>query len=104
MAPLPPRNHRITFEAAAEMTRRYRSSSKAWPVRAGAFHADQVRELLAQKGCAALRVWYGINEKDEHVLILIGADGDDKDMKGGVLLEVSFPCPPMCGDGNGLNG
>jgi len=72
-------------------------------VKAGAFHADQVRGLLAQPGCVALRIYYGKNADGSDALILTGMDANDKELTGGVLLEFSLPCPPFCDDGSALN-
>ena len=101
--PLPPRDHRISLEAAALLTRRYREDAGKGAQKAGAFHADQVGELLAQKGCVALRIYYGKSEDGTDTIILVGVDANDKDITGGVLLEFGFPCPPLCDDGSGLN-
>ena len=98
----PPRNHGIALEAAAAMTRQFRSKSPAG-AKAGAFHADQVRELLEQKGCVALRVYNATNEKGEDGFVIVGVDENDQDMTGGVLLEFSYLCPPFCATGSALN-
>lgn len=98
----PPRNHRIPLAEAAAMTRSWRQRSPG-ATKAGAFHADQVRELLAQKGCVAFRVYNGVNDNGEDSYVLVGVDENDKDMTGGVLLEFHFPCPPFCDDGSALN-
>ena len=42
---LPARNHRITLQEAAAHTRRHREA-KVHEIKAGAFHKDQVLELL----------------------------------------------------------
>jgi hypothetical protein len=101
---LPPRDHRISLEAAAGFTRRYRQGAGENAQKAGAFHADQVQQLLAQPGCDALRIYYAIDDKGQETFVLVGVDGNDKDMTGGTLLEFGFPCPPFCDDGSGLNG
>lgn len=101
--PLPPRDHKISLEDAAALTRRYRDGAGKGAEKAGAFHADQVRGLLAQPGCAAFRIYYGIQEDGRDALILVGVDGNDRDMTGGVLLEWHFPCPPICEEGSALN-
>jgi len=101
---LPVRDHRISLDAAATLTRRYRDGAGKDPVKAGAFHADQVRQLLAQPGCVALRIYYGRQEDTTPALVLVGLDANDKELTdGGMLLEVCFPCPPFCTDGV-LNG
>jgi hypothetical protein len=101
--PLPPRNHRISIADAAAMTRKWREQSPK-AAKAGAFHADQVRELLTQPGCVALRIYNGVNDAGETQLILVGVNDKDQDMTGGVLLEFTFLCPPFCSDGSQLNG
>jgi hypothetical protein len=100
---LPPRDHHISLEAAAALTRRYRDVAGKAAQKAGAFHADQVGELLAQPGCVALRIYYGKDESGENTLVLVGVDGNDKDMTGGVLLDFIFPCPPVCTEDSPLN-
>ncbi len=100
--PLPARNHRIALNDAAAMTRRWRQRDPG-AIKAGAFHADQVRELLAQPGCVAFRIYTGLNDKDETQFVLVGVDAKDQDMTAGILLEFHFPCPPFCDDGSGLN-
>ena len=101
--PLPPRDHRIPLEAATALSRRFREQTEKSLERAGAFHADQVRELLAQKGCVALRIYYGRQSDGRDSPILVGVDAGDRDMTGGILLEFNYPCPPFCDPGSALN-
>jgi hypothetical protein len=99
---LPPRDHRIALADAAALTSRYRAA-KISDVKAGAFHKDQVLELLNQPGCVALRVYFGREEAGAPSLVLTGVDKADNDLTGGTILEKHLPCPPYCGDGNVLN-
>ena len=101
--PLPPRDHRIPLEAATALTRRFREQIDKSAERAGAFHANQVRDLLAQKGCMALRIYYGRQSGGLDSLVLVGVDENDKDMTGGILLEFMYPCPPFCDPGSAVN-
>ena len=105
MPPLEPRDHSVSLTEAAAHTRRHRQATgKAREAdHAGAFHADQVMALLKQKGCTALRIYHGRTEQGRRSLVLVGVDGQGNDMTAGTLLEVCFPCPPFCGDGNALN-
>jgi len=98
---LPPRDHRISLADAAAHTRRHREA-KALPVTAGAFHADQVRALLAQPGCALLRIYHGRDEQGAPTMILVGADAEGDDLVTGTILEWDHPCPPFCSTGNAL--
>jgi hypothetical protein len=98
---LPPRDHHIALADAAALTKRHQSTDvKA--VKSGAFHGDQVLKLLAQKGCVALRIHYGRNTDGSPALVLTGVDATDSDLTGEIL-EMHYPCPPYCGDGNSLN-
>jgi hypothetical protein len=99
---LPPRNHRISMKDAAAHTKRYRDAKKS-EVKAGAFHKDQVLELLNQKGCVALRIYYGVDTAGAPSLVLTGVDASDSDLTAGTILEVLWPCPPFCGVANALN-
>jgi hypothetical protein len=100
---LPARDHRISLDAAAALTRRYREGAGKDPVKAGAFHADQVKQLLAQTGCVALRIYYARQEDSTPAMVLVGLDANDQELSG-MLLEFCFPCPPFCTDGSALNG
>ena len=92
---LPPRNHRITLEEAAAHTKRHRDA-KIFETKAGAFHKDQVLELLNQPGCVALRIYYGRDKEGNPTVVLAGMDSADNDLTTGVLLELWYPCPPLC--------
>lgn len=100
---LPSRNHLISLSAAADETRRHRESAPDVE-RGGAFHAGQVRELLAQPECEALRCYYGMEESGARNLVLVGVAAGGSEMSDGIILELRYPCPPFCGDGSLLNG
>ncbi len=95
MPALPDRDHSITLTEAAEMTRRWR---RAQPnaEKAGAFHADQVKALLDQPGCAALRYYHALNEDGSYAIILVAVDHAGCDLTDGIMLERHWPCPPAC--------
>ena len=99
---LPKRNHRITLEEAAAHTRRHREAH-IHDIKAGAFHKDQVLELLNQPGCVGLRIYHGRDKEGNPNLVLAGIDAADNDLTAGTLLEWSYPCPPFCGAPNALN-
>ncbi len=98
---LPPRDHHITLAQAAALTRRHREA-KPFPEKSGAFHKDQVLQLLAQEGCVGLRIHYGRNADGSPALILTGMDANDSDLTGEIL-EQHYPCPPFCGGATMLN-
>ena len=101
---LPARNHRISLDEAAAHTRRHREA-KVHAITAGAFHKDQVLELLNQAGCVGLRVHLGRNPDASPTVVLTGIDQADSDLVNkAVILEQWVPCPPFCGAQNALNG
>jgi predicted short-subunit dehydrogenase-like oxidoreductase (DUF2520 family) len=98
---LPPRDHHIGLAEAAALTKRHRDA-KVSAVKSGAFHKDQVLKLLGQPGCVALRIHFGRNADGSPALVLTGMDTADNDLTGDIL-EIHYPCPPVCGAANPLN-
>jgi hypothetical protein len=99
---LPTRNHHIALAEAARMTRRFRETHPA-AEKGGAFHANQVRELLGQRGCTALRYYHALDAAEQQAIVLVGVDTNGADLTDGVLMELHFPCPPYCGGWSELN-
>jgi len=99
---LPARDHRISLTDAAALTKSYRAA-KVSEEKAGSIHRDQVLELLNQKGCVGLRVYYGRNPDGSPALVLTGIDAADNDLTASTILEKLWPCPPYCGSANPLN-
>lgn len=99
---LPPRDHHISLAEAAALTKRHRDA-KVSAEKSGAFHKDQVLKLLGQAGCVGLRIHYGRNADGSPALVLTGIDATDADLTGEIL-EMHFPCPPLCDATSPLNG
>jgi hypothetical protein len=99
---LPPRTHRISLKDAAVLTKRHRDA-KVSEVKSGAFHKDQVLELLNQAGCVGLRIHYAREASGSPTLVLTGIDAANNDLTDGTILDVHYPCPPFCGAANPLN-
>ena len=104
MAIPPKRDHGITLEAAEALTRRYRDKAGPGAQRASMFPRDVFTALLAQPGCLGIRIYNGESDKGERVSVLVGVDAEGNNMESGLLFDWSFPCPPYCGGGGGLNG
>jgi hypothetical protein len=77
------------------MIRRYRESASD-PVRALLFHQAPVASLLAQPGCAGVRIYPGRDSAGSLHLVLVGVDVHGEDQTAGVLLQEGWPCPPFC--------
>lgn len=112
MPPLPSRDHRIPLSAAVAMTRRYRASARPGAFRAGCFPSKVFENLLAQKGCAGIRIYLGCHEDDALSLVMVAVDADGRDIvpgsdgkyQEGAVVQDTIECPPFCDGGSPLNG
>ena len=104
MALPPTRDHAITLDAAAALTRRYRAKAGPGAQRASMFPREVFTALLAQPGCVGVRIYNGLAEGGETQTVLVGVDAEGNNMESGLLFDWSAPCPPYCGGGGGLNG
>jgi hypothetical protein len=50
-----------------------------------------------------LRFYQGRNADGSFAMVLVGVDDTGNDMTDGDILEQHYPCPPYCGDPDGLN-
>jgi hypothetical protein len=98
-----PRDHRISLNDAAALTKRYQGQTGKEAPRCALFLRRLIDELLAQPGCSGVRAYYGRTLTDEDTLVLVGVDQKGDDMTDGTLLEDPFWCPPFCSGGNALN-
>jgi hypothetical protein len=103
MALPPARDHKITLVEAIALTRRFRETASPNSERGGMFHRAALDELLRQPGCAGVRLYHGRNPDGSAALLLVGVDEQGNDMTDGTILERQYPCPPYCGDPDGLN-
>ncbi len=100
----PNRDHTISLDAAAAMTRRYREAAGADAQRATMFPRQVFDVLLAQPGCVVIRMYYGQTEGGGRELVLVGVDSTGNDMTSAALFDYGLPCPPYCGGDSPLNG
>lgn len=81
------------------MTLKYRESHKETdplPL-SETFNRAELDELLAQPGCAGIRIYYGKSDDGLLHAVLIGVDKNDNDLlENGQILEDSRRCPPVC--------
>lgn len=98
-------DHEISFNDAAILTKRYRDQMSSGDCKGGYFSRDAIESLLAQDGCVGIRYYYGLDQSDTQVLVVVGVDADENDLIGNdnVCIEMSILCPEHCGDSNILN-
>ncbi|HKV76030.1 MAG TPA: hypothetical protein VJN95_16050 [Gemmatimonadales bacterium] len=106
MATPPPRDHRITIDEGAAHTRRFREVNPGTKTpKAGMFwRSGGLDELMAQKGCAGLRVYFGRDTAGAGHLVLVAVDAQGDDLSTGTVLEQELPCPPFCSTTGPLAG
>jgi hypothetical protein len=114
----------ISLQQAIDMTTRYRQNREAVtnPVYAGqdilsicdTLNKTAVATLLAKPGCAAIRLYYGMNEQLQVRPILVAVNANDEDMlpdiatldsddPGEDIVDDAIKCPPLCPPPSRLN-
>ena len=96
-------DHSISLSDAAELTRKYRKTAGSNAVLATAFKKETVAQILEQKDCIGLRIYYGKKDNGDPTLILVGINSKDNDITDGILAEFGAQCPPWCPESNDLN-
>jgi hypothetical protein len=92
------RDHRITRAQAKQMCKNHKDADKGKSkLKAGAFTREIIDEILAQAGCAGLRIYLGRTDAGEETLMLVGTDADGNDLANGTIADHLYPCPPFCG-------
>lgn len=93
----------VSLTEAAAWTANYRS---AYPnsVKAHFAGKDNINSILNQTGCVGVRMYHGIDDDDQQVLILVGVNADERDMTSGIIVERLPFCPPVCDPNSSLNG
>ncbi len=119
-------SHFITLEKAKQMTSLYRKEKEnllkpeqkdknILPV-AETFERIAFDTLLAKKGCASIRIYYGMDEELKVHAIIVGADesgtdiiatqvSDSSSLEGGAdddIVEEGQRCPTVCPPSSGL--
>jgi hypothetical protein len=103
------RDHLISVAQAVAMTSQFRAAAKSEDVRAWLFDRRSVDVILAQPGCAGLRIYRAVGQDGPQV-VLVGTDKDGNDLvpakatDPGLVAERAWPCPPDCGKASILGG
>ena len=99
---LPPKkDHRISLAEASELTKGHRAAHAGTP-KAHPFHREAFESLLAQPGCAALRIYHGKDANGAQHCVMVGVDQHGSDMTSAGVMQQSYPCPPYCDEKSAL--
>ncbi len=85
----------ISLVEAKAKTRRHRAKMSPKDLKAFFFGKDKLKEILNQKDCVGLRVYYGANADQTPELVIVGVTEDMNDISTKIL-DRAFPCPPYC--------
>jgi hypothetical protein len=88
--------HEITLADAVKYVQNFRKTTPTPEIKGGTFDRAAIDKILAQSGCASLRIYYGKDENGKPNLVLVGIDKDGKDMTKSAIMERQAPCPPYC--------
>lgn len=94
-----PRDHRITLQEGVAMVRRYRERHPE-AIHASMFDRAIFDQILAQPGCAGVRMYYAERADGAQALVLVGVDIHGNDLDDGEIGDTHFPCPPFCSVGS----
>jgi hypothetical protein len=119
---LPTNSHFISLEQGVEMTSLYRAEKEAilaTPFQnqnilpnSETFKRDDIDTLLAQEGCAGLRIYYGMKESLQVHAIMVAVNSSNEDIlpeseslveEGGDIVEEGQRCPDFCPPPSPLN-
>ena len=104
MALPPKKDHRISLADAAALTKGHRAAAAANEAKAHYFSRDAFDAMLAQPGCAGIRIYHGRGTDGAKQMVLVGVDGQGADMTSGAIMEQGLPCPPWCDTQSALQG
>ena len=71
MAFPPKQDHRISLAAAAALTKAHRANAAQDEVKGEMWPRDVFETLLAQPGCAGIRIYHGRGPKGEKQLVMV---------------------------------
>ncbi len=91
----------IDLRTAGTWTSNYQEQNEGG-VKAHFYGKNKLNQILNQTGCVGIRIYRAIDDVGADVLVLVGVDGEENNMEGGVILENGTPCPPRCGTSSSL--
>lgn len=103
----------VSLATAKRWTKNYRDANPGKEViRAHFFGKEKIDKLLGQPGVVGMRVYFGIDDEKNNVVVLVATKEDENniyasneesaDEDGPFILNDSVWCPPFCPQENGL--
>ena len=113
-------SHLVTLAAAIDLTTDFRSNRNSilqtgfqnqdiLPL-SETFNVDDINLLIGQTGCAAMRIYYGMDENSKLHAVLVAVNEDNEDIlpslvsdNDDIILEEGQRCPVICPASSPLN-
>lgn len=95
--------HQISLEEAIKLVVNFRNKVGGEGVKAHFIGKEAILKVLEQENCVGVRIYYAENDEGKPELIIVGVNGNGKDLVEGLILERTWPCPPYCDGESRLN-
>jgi hypothetical protein len=92
----------ITLQDASVLTANYRTNNPGAPL-AQFMGKDLLEQILAQRDCMGIRVYYGEEDDGTPRLVFVGANDQENDQVNGTIADRAKLCPTNCSNLNALN-
>jgi len=92
-------HHQVTQTQAQRWTAEFQKTAGDGELIAGYFGRNIFEKILNQEGATGVRIYKAKHDNGEEVFVLVGVDGEGKDIASGVVGEGILPCPPICDNG-----
>ncbi len=89
-------NFIITLSNAKALVSNYQQTASSGNILAQYFGKDALQVVLNQANCIGIRIYNGKNNSGSQTFVIVGVDNNGHDMTNGPLLDLGFPCPPLC--------
>lgn len=100
----PARDHTISQAEAARWVGSFQAAAGEGDHLSTAFNRTALDKLLAQEGCAGIRVYRALHEDGTPTLVMVGVDAAGEDLAGpqAVFIQNGTNCPPFCAQASWL--
>jgi len=94
----PSANHAISKAEAAKLVGAFRKAASPGAHQSTAFNRSAFESILAQPGCAGIRIYRAAHEDGTATMVLVGVDASGHDLAGQEALcaQNGTNCPPFC--------
>jgi hypothetical protein len=93
----------IPLEEAIQWTSAWRAARGSGAVRSFRIDVAELQEIISERGCMYMRVYFGMNSEGDEKLVLVGVNEHDRDMISKVY-DFTQPCPSTCDNSSPLSG